>query len=111
MTSSMQFASCFLHSFVVLESEVIQPSSQGRAKRYVATIPVPEFDCSAGSIERQLLESSVSNDNVAASVSWFFPLNMKLYVPGCIIYVSGKFVSPPGEPFVMDASIHFRQVR
>lgn len=95
---------------MVLESEVIQPSSQGRAKRYVATIPVPEFDGSAGSIEHQFLYSSVSNNNGAASVLLFIPSNMKLYVPDCIIYVSGKFVSPPGEPLLMDVSIHFWQV-
>jgi len=78
--------------------------------RYVATIPVPEFDCSAGSIVHQLLDSSVSNNNVAATVSVFIASNMKFCVPSWIIYVSGKFVSPPGEPLVMDASIHFWQV-
>jgi hypothetical protein len=47
---------------------------------------------------------------VAASVSLFIPSKIKLYVPGCIIYISGEFVSSSGEPLVKDASIHFWQV-
>jgi len=56
----MQFASAFLHGFVVLESEVIQPSTEGRAKCYTATDPVPEFNGSVGLIEREMRDSAVS---------------------------------------------------
>jgi hypothetical protein len=109
MAFSMQFASCFLHGFVALESQ-IQLSSQGGTKRYVATVPVPEFDCFVGSIEYEILDSAVSNDNLEASVSLFIPLNMKPYVPGNIIYVSGKIVALPDQSLVMDANIHLTHV-
>jgi hypothetical protein len=33
-----------------------------------------------------------------ATVLLFIHSNMKLYVPGCNMYVPGKFVSPPGGP-------------
>jgi len=102
----MQFASAFLHGFVVLESEVIQPSTEGRAKRYTATVPVPEFDGFVGSIERELLDSAVSNDNLSASVSAFIPFNAKLYTPGEIVYVAAKFVALSNQPLIMDATIH-----
>lgn len=109
MPSSMQFASCVLYGFVALESQ-IQLSSQGGIKHYVATVLVPEFDWFVVSIEYKIFDSAVSNYNLEASVSLFIPVNMKPYVPGSIIYVSGKIVAPPDQSLVMDANIHLTQI-
>jgi hypothetical protein len=109
MASSMQFPSCFLHSFVALESQ-IQLSSQGGTKRYVATVPVPKFDCFVGSIEYEIMDSAVLNDNLEASVSLFIPLNMKPYVLGNIIYLSGKIVTLPDQSLAIYANIHLTHV-
>jgi len=87
-------------------SEVIQPSTEGRAKRYTATVPVPEFDGFVGSIRRELLDSTVSNDNLYASVSTFIPYNAELYTPGEIMYIAAKFLASSNQPLIMDASIH-----
>jgi len=102
----MQFASAFLHGFVVLESAVIQPSTEGRAKQCTATVPVPEIDGFVGSIECELLDSAVSNDNLCASVSAFILFNAKQYTPGEIVYVAAKCVALSNEPLILDATIH-----
>jgi hypothetical protein len=74
----MKIALAFLYSFIGLELEVIQPSTEGRAKGYNTRVSVTEFGCFMGSIKRELLVPTVLNDNLAASVSAFIPLKATL---------------------------------
>jgi len=93
---------CDFYHFLIVSSHL----TEGRDKRYTATVPVPEFHCFVGSIKRELLDSTVSNDNLSASVSVFIPLNAILYTPGKIVYIAVKFVALPDQPLIMNATIH-----
>ncbi|KAF8542675.1 hypothetical protein BDD12DRAFT_875958 [Trichophaea hybrida] len=106
MSYSMQFASAFIHGFVALESEVDASGLHSRSKRFVATVPVPDFENQLGSSEHDILTASVSIDNVEASVTAFFPKNTSFYVPGDIVYVCAKFVTSTTRNMVLDTTIH-----
>jgi len=106
MTLSMKFALAFIYGFVALESDIGQPGVQPRSKCYVASVPIPGFECVPGSSEFMLLSSSISNDNLEASVSIFFPSGMKVYSPGDIINVCAKFVALPNQKMFLDTTIH-----
>ncbi|KAF8536544.1 hypothetical protein BDD12DRAFT_807691 [Trichophaea hybrida] len=106
MAYSMQFASAFIHGFVALESEVDASGLHSRSKRFVATVPVPDFEDQLGSSEHDILTASVSIDNEEASVTAFFPKNTSFYVPGDIVYVCAKFVASTTRNMVLDTTIH-----
>ncbi|KAF8538650.1 hypothetical protein BDD12DRAFT_841527, partial [Trichophaea hybrida] len=106
MIYSIHFASAFIHGFVALISEVAASDLHSRSKRFVATVPIPEFEDQLGSSERDVLTASVSIDNVEASVTPFFPKNTNSYAAGDIVYVCTKFVSSTTRNMVLDTTIH-----
>ncbi|KAF8533497.1 hypothetical protein BDD12DRAFT_898777 [Trichophaea hybrida] len=106
MSSSLQFASAYIHGYIYLESEVMMDASQPRSKRYMATVPVPDFVPLPGTPEYNELESTVSIDNLEASVTAFFPSGTEFYSPGHIVYVCAKFVALTTRPLVLDVSMH-----
>jgi len=99
----MQFASAFLHAFVVIESDAVD-SSQGN--RFLATVPVPEFDCIPGSIEHDTLSAAVSDANLETSITMFIPAGGRQYGPENVVNVAAKLVALPHQPLVVDATMH-----
>ncbi|KAF8534704.1 hypothetical protein BDD12DRAFT_395491 [Trichophaea hybrida] len=88
MAYSMQFASAFIHGFVALESEVDASGLHSRSKRFVATVPVPDFEDQLG------------------FRYCFLSQNTSFYVPGDIVYVCAKFVASTTRNMVLDTTIH-----
>ncbi|KAF8535919.1 hypothetical protein BDD12DRAFT_808196 [Trichophaea hybrida] len=81
-------------------------TSQPGSKHYMATVPVPDFVPLPGTPEYNKLESTVSIDNLEASVTAFFPSGMEFYSPGHIVYVCAIFVALMTRPWVLDVSMH-----
>jgi hypothetical protein len=105
---SFSFASAFVHGFVLLEDETLIAGSDefSKTKRYVAALPVLDFECLPGSPEHELLTSAISCDHLPASMSAFFPSNAHIPVAGEILYVAAKFVALANNPLVMDTTFH-----
>ncbi|KAF8536375.1 hypothetical protein BDD12DRAFT_807827 [Trichophaea hybrida] len=80
-------------------------TSQPRSKRYMATIPMPDFVPLPGKPEYNKLESTVSIDNLEASVTAFFPSGMEFYSAGHIVYVCAKYVALTTRPLVLDVNL------
>ncbi|KAF8533240.1 hypothetical protein BDD12DRAFT_899839 [Trichophaea hybrida] len=106
MTSSLQFASAYMLDYIGLESEVMMDASQPTSKRYMATVPVPDVVPLPGIPEYNKLESTVSIDNLEASVTAFFPSGTEFYSPCHIVHVCAKFVALTTRPLVLDISMH-----
>ncbi|KAF8538508.1 hypothetical protein BDD12DRAFT_806078 [Trichophaea hybrida] len=106
MSYALQFASAYIHGYICLESDVMFAASQPRSKRYMATVPVPDFVPLPGTPKYNRLESTVSFDNLEASVTAFVPSGMEFYSPGHIVYVCAKFVALTSRPLVLDVSMH-----
>ncbi|KAF8533011.1 hypothetical protein BDD12DRAFT_810521 [Trichophaea hybrida] len=85
-------------------------ASQPRSKRYIATVPVPDFVPISGTPEYNKLESTVSIDNIEASVTAFFPSGTEYYSPGHIVYVCAKFVALTSRPLVLDVIMFLRSL-
>jgi hypothetical protein len=68
----------------------------------MATVPVPDFVPLPGTPEYNKLQSTVSIENLEASVTAFFPSGMEFYSPGHIVYVCAKFVALMTRPLVLD---------
>jgi hypothetical protein len=102
MSSTLQFASFFIYGSVAIESEVIH---DGSLNRFVATVPVPEFDCLPGSTERELLSAVIEDVNLEASITLFVPPGGRHYVPGDIVCVAAKTVALP--PSNIDIRCHY----
>ncbi|KAF8532759.1 hypothetical protein BDD12DRAFT_810721 [Trichophaea hybrida] len=106
MSSSLQFASAYIYGYICLESEVMIATSQPRSKRYIATVRVPDFVPFSGTHEYNQLESTVSIDNLEASVTAFFPSGTEFDSPGHIVYECAKFVALTSRPLVLDVRMH-----
>jgi len=59
-----------------------------------------------GSSEYTLLSSLISNYNLDAAVSIFFPTGMKVYFPGDIFNICAKFVTLPHQKILFHTTIH-----
>ncbi|KAF8242111.1 hypothetical protein K440DRAFT_640171 [Wilcoxina mikolae CBS 423.85] len=106
MAYSMQFASAFIHGYVALELVTFVTGLHLRFKRFIATVRDPDLEFLPGTTEGDSLIASISVDNLEASVSVFVLLNMRIYVPGNIVYVSAKVVALPSQCLVLDTTIH-----
>jgi hypothetical protein len=104
----MQFASAFIHGFIALESEVDALGLHSRSKRFVPTVPIPDFEDQLGLSEHDILTTSVSIDNVEASITAFFPKNTSFYVPSNIVYICVKFVTSTTRNMFLDTTMYHR---
>jgi hypothetical protein len=106
MSPSWKFALAYIYGYICLESEVIIGTLQPRSKRYVATIPVPDFVPFLGMPEYHTLESTVSIDNLEALVTAFFSSGTEVDSPSPIVDVCAKFVALKSTPFVLDVTMY-----
>jgi len=102
----MQFALAFISGFIALAACIRQPGVQLWFKWYIAIAPIYGFEYIAGSSEDVLLSSSISNNNLEASVTTFFPTPSEVYSPGDIIIDCTKFIAQLNQIMFLGTTLH-----
>jgi len=106
MTSSIQFASAFIHGLDVLQSDICRLCVQPQSNWFGTTGPISEFSSRSNSSDYTLLSSSISHNSLESLVWNFFVLGMQHCPSRNIITGFAKYLALPKQGMFLNTTIH-----